>query len=312
VTRTAAAYFVETLQYQRFRAFCDECRRFRCIGLCYGQSGVGKTLSGNHSANWDKVSSYQRYWSAGGVRLSEVLGSKVVFYTLTVKNTPAKLADDLSTLRGKLRGFLIEDLYRRENARLEELDLRVATERQALLARKYTAYSMFQGLTERASKTRRKIHAKFDSKQKETRDPTELIIIDEADRFTMPALKEAVALFDRGGVGMVLMGLPGLEKRILRYPQIGFRIGFVHEFQPLSAAEVYRLLRQKWWPAATLCPGGGMDAGSRAAIMDMTGGNFRQLYRLLQQIGYLVQMAGHQRVTRDVVAAAWENMVMLG
>jgi hypothetical protein len=36
--------------------------------------------------------------------------------------------------------------------------------------------------------------------------------------------------FDRGSIGLVLIGMPGIEKRLARCPLFSLRIGFVHEF----------------------------------------------------------------------------------
>jgi DNA transposition AAA+ family ATPase len=142
-------------------------------------------------------------------------------------------------------------------------------------------------------------------------DPTDLIIIDEADRLKTASLEQVRDIFDHSDLGMVLIGMPGLEKRLSRYPQFYSRVGFVHAFRSLRAAQVRELLQGKWTPSGIALPEAGViDEEALASIIRATGGNFRLLHRLLAQIARIVEINALQAVTGEVVEAARESLVI--
>ncbi len=141
-------------------------------------------------------------------------------------------------------------------------------------------------------------------------DPTALLVIDEADRLKVAGFEQVRNMFDHGGIGLVLIGIPGLEKKLARYPQFYSRTGFVHEFRPLGTKEVRELLNQHWTPPGVHLPGHPLASETVAAIIRITGGNFRLLNRLLTQMERILEINALQQVTKAVVEAARESLVI--
>lgn len=141
-------------------------------------------------------------------------------------------------------------------------------------------------------------------------DRTALLVIDEADRLKLAAHAQARSILDQGGIGMILIGMPGLEERLACFPQLYSRIGFVHEFRRLSASETRQQLERHRTPPGVRLPGEATDSVVAASIIRITGGNFRLLNRLLTQVERILEINSPSTVTKDVVEAARESLVI--
>ena len=256
--------FIETKEYRRFAEFCDACRRYRYIGLCYGPPGVGKTLSARHYARWGLIGPCVEDVPSGAVTSVAADGHTVV-YTPPVETSPRRLAAAITDLVAGL-----------------EYAARLAAQQEVRWSPRL------------AESTR-----------------TELVIIDEADRLRPLSLEQVRDLYDRRGFGVVLIGMPGLEKRLARYPQLYSRVGFVHPFRPLSAEEVTFILTRHWQRLGlVLSVEDFTDAEALAAVVRITGGNFRLLHRLLTQVERILAINELRTVTKEVVDAAREGLVI--
>jgi DNA polymerase III delta prime subunit len=111
----------------------------------------------------------------------------------------------------------------------------------------------------------------------------ELLLVDEADRLKTPTLEQLRDRHDRTGVGLILIGMPGIEKRLARYPQLYSRVGFVHH-RVLSAEEQAFVLARHWPELGLHDPEDFTTAEALATIIRITSGNFRLTARLVVQI----------------------------
>src|SRR5271157_1842896 len=302
--------FIETKEYQLFREFCDACKQYRYIGLCYGPPGVGKTLSARHYANWDKVEPHTLSGHSIPVTQQEVSPADALFYTVPVVNAANQLRNDIHTLRKTLHDLVLDDLYQEKEARMAKIYQREREEADSPL-RAGSWYRTSNGADFRRTEALEKVHEEFRPRLKARPDPTRLILVDETDRLKIATLEQLRAIFDVGDIGLVLIGMPGLEKRLARYPQLYSRVGFVHLFRPLANQEIRRLLQEKWRPLGTELPEEGIaDEQAIASVLQITGGNFRLLARLLTQIARVLAVNAAHEVTVAVVEAARESLVI--
>lgn len=263
--------FIETKEYRRFAEFCDACRRQRYIGLCYGVPGVGKTLSAWHYARWD------------------VLGPLLEDRRFLVEPPvhPDLVVD--------CRAVVYTPSMTTTPKRLDE-DLRSLC---------YSLHDLVAILRHPDEEVNLGHLPRFEDLV------TELVIVDEADRLKFPALEQLRDFYDRCHFGLVLIGMPGIERRLSRYAQFYSRVGFVHQFRPLSADELRFLLEQQWQSLGVSVDLSRFDdVEAMTAVIRITGGNFRLLQRLFTQVARILEINHLEHVTKEVVEAAREGLVI--
>ena len=294
---------MKTLEHRRFSEFCDACRRYGYIGLCYGAPGVGKTLSARCYSRWDKVGQSDP-WGSGPIE-DPLLDT--VFYTPSVINAPHRIESEIKQSRHTLTELARRPLREKKAEHLAAIRRR--DEEQPTRYWK-TGRRLIPIPKPTLRPTYGEVAQDYMMRELQISDPTTLILVDEADRLRMAGLEQLRAIFDAGAIGVILIGMPGLEKRLARYPQFYSRIGFVHEFRPLAAQEVRQLLDQRWAPPGVKLPEKPFDPETVATIIRITGGNFRLLNRLLTQMERILEINGLPEATKAVVEAARESLVI--
>jgi len=309
----ASDVFVVTKEYRRFAEFCDACRRYRYIGLCYGSPGVGKTLSARHYADWDRIEGHTPARDADTAALMALLDSHTVFYTPAVVNSPGQVEREIGNLRYGLRSILLEERERKQRLLLDKVLRRERAEEEERQQKLLTEVDwLTDPIPPKPASEYASLSREYGRENRQIADPTTLVIVDEADRLKMASLEQMRSIFDKGDIGVVLIGMLGIEKRLARYPQLYSRVGFVHAFRPLAAAEVSTLLlEQNWRPAGVALGEDAIaDKEALAAVIRITGGNFRLLHRLIAQIAREMEINELATITTQVVEAARESLVI--
>jgi DNA transposition AAA+ family ATPase len=273
--RAAVPEFLVTKEYRRFAEFCDACRRDRYLGICHGPPGAGT------HRRWVETLSARHYAHWDGLE------------PWLLAHHPAADTPPLSELLATRSVVYTPTVAASPGRITREVDT---------LRRIVNALAVYALLEDTASQHER---------NRSLDRSIELVLIDEADRLNALALEAVRDIHDRHGVALVLIGMPGLEKRLARSPQLYSRVGFVHAYRPLSVDELRFILERKWQQLGlTLDPNDFTDAEAMAAIARHTGGNFRLVQRLWSQIERILDLNALRVVTKEVVDTAREALVI--
>ncbi|MBN2974125.1 ATP-binding protein [Roseomonas aeriglobus] len=177
---TRATSFISTQEHRRFIEFADAVRKHRYIGLCHGPAGVGKTLSAAGMPDGTRL------------RPCSPFGDHAIHPTWKSMPTSLRHVRFSNTFgRGSTLRELRQDLPRLLDRVDHCIDEHVRPQKvgQVRYVSRHTRY-------------------------------VEMVIVDEAERLSTTALEYMRDVFDRQGIGLILIGMPGIEKRMARYPQL--------------------------------------------------------------------------------------------
>ncbi|WPY01716.1 Bacteriophage DNA transposition ATPase domain protein (plasmid) [Candidatus Trichorickettsia mobilis] len=280
-----ANQFLVTKEYKRFKEFCEACLQYKYIGLCYGSPGVGKTLSAMYYSEWHLIEEYSRldYRQCQPTKQvpHELIEHSTIFYTAEVANSPSRIIGSLSQHINKIKQVRYDAKFcqlakNKEYQEKEYNDMRI------------------QDYIDQLSDTFIK-----------------LLIVDESDRLKLLSLEQIRDFYDQKDCGLILIGMPGMEKKLSRYAQLYSRIGFVHEFKPLSQEEMLFIMSNYLAKLdINIDPQDFTDHETITAIVQATRGNFRLLNRLLKQIERIMKINMMKSVTKEVVFSARECLVI--
>jgi DNA transposition AAA+ family ATPase len=258
--------FLITGEYLKFIEFCNVCKEYSYIGVCYGAPGVGKTLSARYYSLWDIIEPVlPPEHLTNPFQVEELVNCDSVFYTAPVSASPVRIEKEIKNVWFNLNR-LIGDVVLSKNQK--------------------KGYWGSQA------------------------DYTKLIIIDEADRLKPAALEQIRNIYDTGKISIVLIGMPGIEKKLSRFPQLYSRVGFVHNFKPISKKEIRNVIFSKMNEFKIKYTHDDKETKEACTeIINQTDFNFRKIQRLFDQIDRVMKLNNISNLKKDVVETAKGSVI---
>jgi hypothetical protein len=255
-----------TKELLKFNEFCDMCKEYIYIGICYGTPGVGKTFSALHYTKWDIIERLlPPEHLVNPLPIEEIALCDSIFYTAPITASSKRIENDINKLIKNLN-WLVSDITTRKSSK---------------------------GIWDKQA------------------NYTKLIVIDEADRLTRTSIEQVRDIYDRTKIGTVLIGMPGMEKKLSRFPQLYSRVGFVHNFKPIGNDEIDNIIISKIIELdKDFNLNNESDKEAFSEIVKITRGNFRIIERLFAQIERVMKVNDTNDLKLDIVELARESLIV--
>jgi hypothetical protein len=133
--------------------------------------------------------------------------------------------------------------------------------------------------------------------------------IDAADRLNPSGLEQLRDFFDRSDMGLILIGMPGFDRQLARYPQLYSRVGFAHQYRPLDARTSPTFASttgsNSAYPSTPPSP-----TKRRTRSPGSPAATSRLIERLMSQVGRILEINQFATITPEVVEAARQTLVV--
>jgi DNA transposition AAA+ family ATPase len=267
--------FISTKEHKRFTEFCDACKDYKYIGLCHGLPGIGKTVSATKYANWNVINQF----------------NNINF---------RKFFSDPKSLQLSKSDLNCDTILKTSSM----------TDTPTRMEKAISGSAFRLHFTKRFFENDNEVDDSYISEE-EKFSYLKLLIIDETDHLKYSTLEQIRSIYDQFNFGLVFIGMPGIERRLSRYPQLYSRVGFLHEFKPLSKDEMTYIIDQHLNRLDTKIKLENFDDfEAMNSIIRITKGNFRILARLFKQLERLMKINNTSSINSDLIDSARELLVL--
>jgi len=133
----------------------------------------------------------------------------------------------------------------------------------------------------------------------------ELLIIDKAHRLSLKCLEAIGDFAEKHKLGVVLLGMPGFDRRIRNYDQINNRVGFYHHFNTPRTDEIKAILEARWQSQEVTIEGSAVEM-----LEKVTSSNIRKLVNINAEMSRVCELNSVSVITADLVQVAAKTLLL--